>query len=264
MTELRPAATLLLVRDGARGLEVLMVERHANIGGSMVFPGGKTEESDFDPVWLNHTTGLETLADEARAIRIAALRETFEEAGLLFARRPGANTLLAHDDVEPLTRYQSPLISGEASLLDITREHELELACEHFVHFAQWNQPKRVGARRLAVHFFIAGTPEGQFAAHDGWESVDSTWIRPGDALEKSDAGTHKLAFPTRMVLRRLDRSSDVGNALEAAAAIDVVPMETTMKDTPDGVVGSIPARAGFDAWTEPMEGFTPGTQNRS
>lgn len=229
-----------------------MIEHHQNVGGSLVFPGGKIEASDNDARFLARSRGLSELDAAARPHYVAALRETFEEAGLLMARAAGSSDMIDRALVDSLQPFRKEIVSGDLHFHDFLHAHELELAVDPFVWFAQWNTPEFV-ERQLAVHFFAARAPSNQDVKHDGWESVDSVWIGPGDALSAAEAGQSKVAFPTRMVLRRLQKSQDVSAALHEAHTTSVEPMRTEVVEA-DGVrMARIPARSGFDAVFEPM-----------
>lgn len=262
MSDIRAAATVLLVRDGTAGLEVLMIEHHQNVGGSLVFPGGKIEASDSDPRFLERSRGLANIDEAARANYVAALRETFEEAGLLLARKMGSADIIGRAEVEPLQPLRKDIVSGDLAFIDLLESHDLELAADPFVWFAHWNTPEYV-KRQLAVHFFIAEAPEAQDVKHDGWESVDSVWLRPTEGLAAAMEGRSKIAFPTRMVLRRLMKSESVHDALAEARDTLVEPMRTEVVTSESGTMGRIPARSGFEAITELMDMMSakkPGT----
>src|ERR1700759_3483801 len=106
-----PAATVLLVRDGANGLEVFMVKRHHQIdfvAGALVFPGGKASKSDFDPGLAAFSDGAEGWSDEMRALGAAAIREVFEESGILLAREAGCPMYVTAQRLEGLEHYRHP------------------------------------------------------------------------------------------------------------------------------------------------------------
>jgi 8-oxo-dGTP pyrophosphatase MutT (NUDIX family) len=242
------AATVLLLRDVAGALEVFMVVRHHEIdfaAGAMVFPGGKVDESDRPPHVGDVVSGASDLTDEDVAVRIAAIREAFEESGVLLARRSGATDVVsAAEALELGSRYRVALASGEISLSEVARREGLVLSCELLVPFAHWITP--VGMpKRFDTHFFLAVAPNEQLAMHDGSESVDSTWTAPNAALTESDAGRLTIIFPTRMNLQKLARSRTVADALETAGRSRVVTVMPEV-DLESGVL-RIPADAGYD-----------------
>ncbi len=215
----RPASTVLLLRDGAGGLEVFMVVRHHEIdfaSGALVFPGGRVEASD----------AVLAGGDAAAAFRVAAIRETWEECGVLLAL-PGAPAPADGEFAAMLAaRALVPHIAGLAP-------------------FAHWITPEPV-PKRYDTHFFLAAAPADQDAVHDGQEAVDSVWIRPVDALQAGLAGSRKLVFPTRMNLTKLARHASVAEAFAAAHATPVVTVMPQMRMTAAGRVLRIPAAADY------------------
>jgi 8-oxo-dGTP pyrophosphatase MutT (NUDIX family) len=216
-----PAATLLLVRDVPDGVEVLMVRRHAKSGfaaGALVFPGGKVDAADAAP------------AGEARAaallpFRIAAIRETWEEAGIFVGRRKGEKELFGREQVRRLREaYPDPL----TNLATIVEREALELAADRLVRFAHWITPE-AEPRRFDTQFFIAAAPAGQEAVHDGRETLECFWLSPRGALAEADAGRALVMFPTRLNLMKLARSRSVAEALVRAESEPVVTVQPVM-----------------------------------
>lgn len=244
----RPAATILLLRDRPDGLEVFMVVRHQEIafaGGALVFPGGRVEPADQDlAARLAGTAGQDAAA---LAFRIAAIRETFEECGVLLARRRGSGRLIdaqALIDIE--ARHRAELNAGALGFETMLLAEGLVPATDVLVHFAHWitpaNQPKRYD-----THFFLARAPEEHLAVHDGREAVESVWIRPQAALAGTESGRFKMVFATAKNLEKLARAGDVAGALAAAreaTVVTVLPRATKL----DGNrrLMHIPAEAGY------------------
>jgi 8-oxo-dGTP pyrophosphatase MutT (NUDIX family) len=217
----RPASTVLLLRDGARGLEVFMVVRHHEIdfaSGALVFPGGRVEASD----------AVLAGGDAAGAFRVAAVRETWEECGVLLAA-PGT----------------PPAAEGDFAAMLAARG--LVPDSDGLAHFAHWITPLTI-PKRFDTHFFLAAAPADQDALHDGHEAVDSVWIRPTDALAAAQAGTRKVVFPTRMNLQKLAAHASVAEAFGAARATPVVTVLPEMRMTEAGRVLRIPIEAGYGA----------------
>lgn len=215
----RPASTVLLLRDGAEGLEVFMVVRHREIefaSGALVFPGGRVEGADV------------ALAggDQAAAFRVAAIRETWEECGVLLAV-PGTPP--------PAEGEFARMLAARGLMPDV----------RGLAHFAHWITPEPV-PKRFDTHFFLAAAPHGQDALHDGHEAVDSVWIRPADALADAEAGRRKVVFPTRMNLAKLARSASVAEAFAAARSRPVVTVLPQMRMAPEGRILRIPAAADY------------------
>jgi 8-oxo-dGTP pyrophosphatase MutT (NUDIX family) len=253
----RPASTLLLIRDGLSGLEVFLVERHHQIdfaGGATVFPGGKVEPGDQDPALRARCAGAAALDDDALAFRVAAIREAFEECGVLLARPRGQQALLPVARLaDLLKRYRAEVREHRVSIADLASAEDLELACDLLVPFAHWITPEGM-PKRFDTWFFLMAAPPGQFAAHDGTESVDSTWISPRRALEQADAGKRTVIFPTRMNLAKLARSSTTAEAVAAARASRIVTVLPRVERGPGGLVLRIPAEADYDLVEAPID----------
>jgi 8-oxo-dGTP pyrophosphatase MutT (NUDIX family) len=215
---LYPAATILFVRDGTHGLEVLMVERHANIGfagGALVWPGGKIDPADFDAGWLDAATDLEVHDGDERAARVGALREAYEECGLLLATRDG-RPVGSHADSLTDMRQR---VDKDASLFQpLVRGHGLTLCTHDLCTFARWIPPPALH-KRFDTRFYLARLPEGQTPKQDGTEAVAIIWIRPQDALDQLAAGTRKIIFPTARNLELLALSGSVDQAFADVAA---------------------------------------------
>lgn len=251
-----PAATVLLVRDGARGLEVFLVERHRRVDfatGALVFPGGKVEAADASPALRERMTGAGELSAEAAALRAAAIRETFEESGVLLARARGESALLSAERVRALEPHRRRVERDAETLAELAREESLELACDALVPFAHWITPEGL-PKRFDTHFFLAAAPEDQAALHDGAESVDSLWLPPSEALAEAEAGRRTVIFPTRMNLRKLARAGSATEALETARAEPVVTVCPWVAKTETGPVVRIPEGAGYDVLEAPLE----------
>lgn len=224
------AATIVIVRDGPAGLEVFMVKRHHQIdfaAGALVFPGGKATPGDFDG-------GLAAFAggdDALRGFRACAIREAFEEAGILFARDHRGD-LVDGARLQTLQPWRARLERGDAALIDMLRAENLTLACDPLVHYAHWVTP--VGMpKRFDTHFFLAAAPPGHAGRHDGRESVDSIWIAPAAAV--ADRTRFTVVFPTRLNLMKLARSPTVAAALAAAATTPPVTVEPVFETGADG-----------------------------
>jgi 8-oxo-dGTP pyrophosphatase MutT (NUDIX family) len=245
----RPAATIMLLRDGPGGIEVFMVVRHHAIAfaaGALVFPGGRVEDSDHD-LAVTDCPNPEGLDTEAMAFRIAAIRETFEECGVLLARPHGSDRLI---DGGTLTRledqHRGALNAGSIGFDSVLGSEGLEPAPDLLVHFAHWITPSHQ-PKRYDTHFFLAEAPPEHLAVHDGGEAVDSLWITPAKALADTEAGRFKLVFATAKNLEKLGRSATVQEAMEVARAATVVtvqPKGTKLEGTKR--LMRIPEEAGY------------------
>ena len=251
----RPAATILLIRDGGAGLEVFMVQRHHQIDfatGAMVFPGGKVDPADADPSLLARCPGA-TEAD-ARALAVAAIRETFEEAGVLLARPRGKETLVDGEALAGISaRHRDALLADQTTMAAIAEQEDLELAADLLVPFAHWITPVFM-PKRFDTHFFLVEAPAGQVAVHDGGESVDSVWIRPGDAVAEAEAGRCTIIFPTLMNVKKLGRSGSVAEAFGAARSAPPVTVFPRIEKRDGTAMLVLPEEAGYDVVAAPVD----------
>lgn len=243
----RPAATVVILRDGPTGLETFMVVRHHEIdfaSGALVFPGGKVDKPDADPFWRDRAPKVG--ATPEHAYWIAAARETFEEAGLLLARRRGAATLLSQRDTHDIiVKYRAKLLKHEGTFADMVRAEDLEIATDMMVHYAHWITPVGV-PKRFDTHFLMVDAPEDQIGAADGSESVDGLWISPAQAIADGNSGKRTLVPATRMNLSKITPFATVAEAMAATRASNVVTVLPQVERRPDGRMVRIPAEAGY------------------
>ncbi|MEQ9641686.1 MAG: NUDIX domain-containing protein [Alphaproteobacteria bacterium] len=243
------AATVLLVRDGADGLEVFMVLRHHAIdsfSNALVFPGGKLDPGDGDSRVRRHTRRTDHLDDEALRFRVAAIREAFEECGVLYASKRGVDELLSEAEVAPLReKYLKAVLNDEISMHELCAAEDLELRAGQLAHYAHWVTPT-TQPKIFDTHFFIGAAPADQHAVHDGEESTESVWIRPAEAVEDAQGGRRTIVFPTMMNLRRLATFDSVAAVLEAARTWTVVRVQPTLSPHERGRTLTIPAEAGY------------------
>lgn len=244
-----PASTVLLVRDGDEGLEVLMVVRNEEVdfaAGAAVFPGGKLDSGDSDSALADRVRGVKDLETLEVALRVGAIREVFEECALLLAYPRGEDRYVSPERAVDLTAaYRTPLERGEVTMGEFAAKEDLEFSCDDLVHFAHWITPP-VRRKRFDTHFFVARSPQNQIAVHDGREAVDSLWITPGRALADYEAGQRTIIFPTRLNLEKLGRSATGNEALLAARDSTVVTVLPKVADTPNGRVVCIPKEADY------------------
>jgi len=242
---IRPAATILLLRDAPQ-LQVLMVQRHHEIDfapGALVFPGGKSHPGDHDEAWADHVLGWPDFAPEQRALRIAAIREVFEEAGVLLAcRRDGAPIGAAACPMET----RKAVDAGTVAFLDVVRDLEALLDLHALAVFARWITPNVPKLKRFDTWFFAARTTVEQLAASDGRETVDAVWLSPDDALRMGEEGERKVVFPTRMNLRLLAQSASADDAIASAKARRLVTVEPRRVEGPNGPMLVLPPDAGY------------------
>ena len=240
------AATILLLRDGTAGLEVFMVKRHHQIdfvAGALVFPGGKLEKGDSDPALAPLVDCASDWTQDKRALGAGAIREAFEESGILLARDARTGALVSAERLEELQHYRPLLDKREAVLAEVLEKEKLRLALDQLVPFAHWITPINM-PKRFDTHFFLAVSPVGHVGSHDGRESVDSIWITPGEAI--SDRKKWNVIFPTKLNLMKLDACKTVDAAIAAARADKVLPVTPWVENGPDGQILKIRDDAGY------------------
>ena len=238
--EPRLAATMVLVRDDP--LEVLMVRRHAKavFASALVFPGGAVDDDDFSDEWLAHLASGSDLDRTERALRIAGIRETFEETALLLATRP---------DGSPVDQPERT----DARFIDIVRTSGGLLHLDKVEHFGHWITPE-AAPRRFDTHFLLAQAPKRQQAVPDGAETVELEWASPAEVIERAKTDAQSIMFPTLLNLMRLAESTDSETALAAAHGrlrVTVLPEVETRDD--GSTVIAIPADAGYEITEYPF-----------
>jgi len=251
-----PSATLILVRDGLNGLEIYMVLRHNKsdfAAGALVFPGGKIDKNDKLTGLRRFCDGAEALDNDELCMCIAAIRETFEECGILLARPKGATDIVPPDRVVLLEHYRDKLNQGGLTLKEFLEAESLRLACDQLIPWAHWIAPVHLPVR-FSTRFFLAKTPPGQAANHDGSEAVGSIWATPQRAIADADRGTYFIMFPTRMNLLRLAESNTVSDAIRSAKSLDLVTIMPVIKQGKTGPVLSIPQGVGYRVTKAPVD----------
>jgi 8-oxo-dGTP pyrophosphatase MutT (NUDIX family) len=230
----RPAATVVVLRDGPAGPEVFMVRRHEGtpfMGGAHVFPGGRVEDSDgdADESWCDgiaHAVQqLEGLPPaQAVAYHVAAARELFEEAGVLLARHTDGRYVSLADpaDQERLKQERFRVHDGGTKLRAVIEQEGLRLALDALVLFSHWVTPP-IDSRQFDTRFFMARVPPDQTPAHDDTETTHSLWARPADAIAQSIKQEIMLPPPTWSTLRELEPFESVKEALAWARRRTVV-----------------------------------------
>jgi 8-oxo-dGTP pyrophosphatase MutT (NUDIX family) len=224
----REAATLILVRDrlvdGVSTLEVFCVVRHAKsgfLGGAVVFPGGKVDDTDRDPAWAASTTEAPRFtADDdaaiARAYAVAVCREALEEAAILLT----TGAPLAHTDAIALRS----LVAQGTPFRDAIAARALTLDLVALQPFGRWVTPV-AESRRFDTRFFLACAPAGQEGAHDAHETTASFWASPREVLRRFDAGELQLAPPTHRSLELLTGAASTREAFALAKRLGVEPI---------------------------------------
>lgn len=229
---IRLASTVMMLRPGARDFEVFMLRRSARSAFApdvYVFPGGTVDRSDYGT--LDRINGLseERLARmyraqatplleeaeqaapdsaDARALLVAALRETFEEAGVLL----GVHSI-EHLELKALHEARAKLLADAVTFDELLELFDLRLDASTLELFSQWITPPSEG-RRFNAHFFVARADE-QHAVADRFETHDEIWISPKQALQRYEAGSYAMVYPTIKHIERLARFSSIDDVME-------------------------------------------------
>lgn len=230
MTDAIPAATLIVLRDRSDGPpDILMVERAAAMafaGGALVFPGGRIDAGDYALALA--------MGDDDLAPRLAAIRETIEEAGIAIG---------IDGDVESMRRA----LAGGAPLAELAPVDPTLL-----VPYARW-RPDHVPVRVFDTHFFLARLPETAAEARvDATENSRVLWTTAADALAAADRGEATLLFPTRRVLERLAEHGDSDAVFASAARWPVRTITPWVETRGDGEWICIPDDLGYPVTAEP------------
>lgn len=252
------SATVLLVRDRGE-LEVLMVARHYQIdfaSGALVFPGGKAHDEDESSDWDKLVDGA--FQGVQQAARICAVREAFEESGILLARLADARgvhaDLVGSEVADRLAPLRGAVDRREVSFLEMIEDNGLVLALDTLMHFGHWITPAMM-PKRFDTHFFLAPTPDEQVASHDGRETTDARWLNPANALALAAQGEATIIFPTRMNLEKLKMADTVSAAWSLFSKSDVVTVEPRLGKNSDGQPCLfIPEEAGYGHTVELLD----------
>lgn len=257
----RDAATVMLVRDTDAGMEVFMLRRNLNsdfVGGAYVFPGGAVDEADRHEDLERLCRGLSDDGASQRlgvdkgglAYWVAAIRECFEEAGVLLALRDGEEELIsfADDGVnERFLGHRATVDSGDRRLVEVCEMEHLTLACDRIHYFSHWITPEGP-PRRYDTRFFVAAAPAEQVPLHDDRETIANLWVRPADALDRHRRGELDMIFPTIRNLEAIARFERSADLLAAAQQIGEVPaiLPRIVRDG-DGMRILLPGDEGYD-----------------
>ncbi|MFD0411540.1 NUDIX hydrolase [Kitasatospora sp. NPDC127116] len=226
----RPAATVVLLRDAAGGPEAYLLRRRTSMAfaaGMYAYPGGGVDprDAEVEPGWAGPTPGewarrLGVDARTARAVVCAAVRETFEEAGVLLAG-PDADSVAAPRD---WSAERAALEAHELSFAEFLRDHGLVLRSDLLGGWARWITPE-FEERRYDTWFFVAALPVGQRAALEVGEADRVAWLTPAEAVRGHREGRFGMLPPTVTVLRELSSARTAAEALAAAADRPLTPV---------------------------------------
>jgi 8-oxo-dGTP pyrophosphatase MutT (NUDIX family) len=226
-------------------MEVFMVVRHHQIdfaSGALVFPGGSVDPADREIAARPELIRAGDSADASSlALRVAAVRETFEECGILLARPHGSDTLI---NAAELKAIGQPKGESATDFMEFVAAKRLQLALDLLVPFAHWITPVAM-PKRFDTYFFMAVAPADQVGVHDGREAVDSVWISPRRALDDARAGRFTLVFATERNLVKLARAATADEAIARARG---EPIVTVMPEVTKGEAGQRKLRIRRDA----------------
>jgi 8-oxo-dGTP pyrophosphatase MutT (NUDIX family) len=246
-----PAATIILLRDEP-AFEVLMIERHVKIGfagGALVFPGGRIDPADAATDWKEHATGLDPRFPSAQ---IAAIREAFEEAGILLAREAEGDAIINDARAASLHRWRKRVEDDARLFLAMIREERLTLACDSLTLFSHWVAPPGLH-RRFDTLFFATTCPHEQTAREDGGEATEVLWIAPQAALDARARDERRIIFPTARNVELLGVSKSAKEVFDSARRREIRPVQPEVK-TRDGVSYlTIPEGLGYPVTEEPL-----------
>ncbi len=220
--EPRPAATVVLLRRGRAGPEVLLTRRPATMafaGDMHVFPGGRVDPADSDPSLVARSVlspdeaaaalGGDLAPGVAVAAHLAAIRELFEEAGVLLADTSASAAAVAAG--------RSALLGGSATLADLASELDLRLRTDLLVPLSRWVTPPTL-PRRFDTRFFAAALPDDVEPSFEGDEVVAHAWLRPADALDAMADGRLAMWLPTSTTLQQLEHVGSIDEIRERLA----------------------------------------------
>ena len=245
----RPAATVVLMRDGEHGPEALLLRRSrsaAFVPGAYVFPGGRVDGSDAGPELLERLDGLDPARAAERlgleggdppaiAYYLAAVREAFEETGLLVGRLEDGTAPPAGEDDPTVDAMRRALLEDRVGFAEALDVLGCRVAGDAIAYVAHWITPE-AEPRRYDTRFFLARVPEGSRATIDSREMTDARWLTPTDALRARREGSLPLIFPTIRTLESLAAFPSVDAALAELGSRPVPAIMPRLVVTPTGV----------------------------
>ncbi|HEX5727162.1 MAG TPA: hypothetical protein VFX98_16915 [Longimicrobiaceae bacterium] len=249
----RPAATVVLLREAPGGLEALLLRRHRRAGfaaDAWVFPGGVVDAADADPALHDRLDGpspgewaerLGIGAEEALGYVSAAIREAFEETGILLAHPDGVAERPADEEAQ-LETARRALLNGVVGLREVAVNQGLRLAGDALLYLAHWITPEPE-PRRYDTRFFAACVPADAPVLHHEAELTDAAWLPPAEAVARFRAGAMKLLPPTVHTLARLAAFASWDEVRRALAEAPVPVILPTLRRHPDGIAIVLPDR---------------------
>ena len=248
----KKAATVILLRDKEPyGFEVFLLKRHEKssfMGGNFVYPGGRVDQEDGSLEIRSFSKGITSeeaqrilggtvSPEESFAYWIAAIRELFEEAGVLLAYDQKGNLLRLRnrDEQEKFSNYRGSLQKVEIGICEMAKKENLLFALDQLRYYAHWITPE-ARSERFDTYFFLARYPSEQEASHDQKETTAGVWIAPGEALDDNLRGGAVLSPPTLKTLEDLSRFKTIGEiftSLKNAEVQAVLPVLTKISSGP-------------------------------
>lgn len=250
-----PAATIMIGRETENGLELFMVVRHKKIdfaSGALVFPGGKLTRDDMSDEWMSFLQDS-PISDRLLPYALAAIRETFEESGILFAYDAATGKAVPENRLMELQEYRESLRCEKINLMSFFKAENLTPALDLLQPFAHWITPE-IMPKRFDTIFFFAKAPSGQKGLHDGSESVDSLWITPEQVLSEYENNERTVLFPTRMNIMKLNRFGSLEEAFESIRKESVVTVLPWIEEREDGDFLCIQKDAGYQSTEESLK----------
>jgi 8-oxo-dGTP pyrophosphatase MutT (NUDIX family) len=230
------AATVILLRPcpekGVKDIEVLLVRRNRSssfVPGYHVFPGGNLDPEDYQQGIEKFVRGIDrkqaalilpdmSHSEKALGAWVAAIRETFEEVGLLMAGKKDGTpvNIGTPEECRRFENYRRSLNNGKIKFSQMLEAEDLLLSCDDLHYFSHWITPEFLPLR-YDVRFFMAKAPEGQLVTHDGVELTGHVWIKPSEALKDYEAGKISMVLPQIITLEELSRFKTVEEAIAEA-----------------------------------------------
>lgn len=259
-SKLESAATIILIRDANSVAEVFMIKRanKSNFGGAWVFPGGKVDNEDSRNNILDYCQGLDdkeassilNLNEGGLGYWVACVRECFEESGVLLAYRENGYLFKpSFDEKIILNDLRLKLNDDSIFFIEILKKLNLRLAVDRILYLSHWVTPK-IESRRYSTRFFITSISNDQEAIHDGYEAVDSLWIKIEKALNAYKQGSFPIIMPTIKNLEAIAGYPSTLSILEDKESIlpsEILTIEPKFFFEKGELVGLLPGDTGYE-----------------
>lgn len=233
-----------------------MVRRHVRsefAADVFVFPGGKLDPADSDPQIAEHVQGTDgsqkidgDSGGSLLSLKIAAIRELFEEAGVLLAERDGSALRFDGQDAETFARYRRELHDGRLTMLGLAQREGLTFDLDLLHPFSRWITPLAL-PRRYDTRFLIAELPDGQQPLHDAVETTEGAWVGPQEALDRYGSGDFPLVFATEKHLEQLVRYRSLAALIQSTQNADMTPITPRPVDRNGESIFLLPGEPGYE-----------------